>query len=137
MKVALALLFLITSLCAQDKDSLIHYEKQFDPGIYDIMELIFPRKFLTEEANELTVGYRVQVLVTDQLDSANSAKNYIQSILSSAGIQMQVYVIYEPPNYKVRVGDFEHLQEASSLRNFFIEKGFKYAWIVPDKVKKR
>jgi hypothetical protein len=137
MKFALALVFFITSLCAQNKDSLIYYERQFNPEIYDIKELVFPRKFLIDEASELIAGYRVQILVTDQLDSANSVKNYIQSILTTAGIQAQVYVIYDPPNYKVRVGDFEHLQEASSLRNFFIEKGFKYAWIVPDKIKKR
>ncbi|CUU02668.1 Sporulation related domain-containing protein [Candidatus Thermokryptus mobilis] len=137
MKKVLALLILVAPLYSQNKDSLYYYEKQFNPQIYDIKELVLPKKFLTDETGELTSGYRVQIFVTDQLDSANSVKNYIQSILSSAGIQAQVYIVYEPPNYKVRVGDFEHLQEASSLRNFFIERGFKYAWIVPDKIKKR
>jgi len=137
MKKVLALLILVAPLYSQNKDSLYYYEKQFNPQIYDIKELVLPKKFLTDETGELTSGYRVQIFVTDQLDSANSVKNYIHSILSSAGIQAQVYIVYEPPNYKVRVGDFEHLQEASSLRNFFIERGFKYAWIVPDKIKKR
>ena len=137
MKKALALLILVTTLYAQNKDSLYYYERQFNPQIYDIKELVLPRKLLTDAPAELTSGYRVQIFVTDQLDSANSVKNYIQSILSAAGIHEQVYIVYEPPNYKVRVGDFEHLQEASSLRNFLIDKGFQFAWIVPDRVRKR
>ncbi|WP_141655184.1 hypothetical protein [Candidatus Kryptonium thompsonii] len=64
-------------------------------------------------------------------------KNSLQSLLSSSIFQSQkVYIIYEPPNYKVRVGDFERLQDASVLRKFLIENGFKYAWIVNDRIKK-
>lgn len=132
-------LFFLTAICfAQNKDSLSYYEKQFNPSIYDIKDLIFPKKFITDEDTQLISGYRVQILVTTQLDSANTVRNLAQSILSQSNFQSQkVYIIYEPPNYKVRVGDFEKLEEASLMRKFLVENGFKFAWIVNDRIKRR
>ncbi len=133
----LFLFFILSGLAfSQNIDSLSHYEKQFNPALYDIKDLVFPN--LSPTGNEETsLGFRVQVLATNRLDSANNVKNLIQSILNSTNFRSQkVYIIYEPPNYKVRVGDFENLQEASVLRKFLIENGFKYAWIVNDRIKK-
>ncbi len=133
----LFLLFILSELMfSQSVDSLLYYEKQFNPALYDIKDLVFPH-LLPTRSEETSLGFRVQVLVTNRLDSANSVKNSLQSLLSSSIFQSQkVYIIYEPPNYKVRVGDFERLQDASVLRKFLIENGFKYAWIVNDRIKK-
>ncbi len=123
---------------AQQKDSLNFYERQFNPSIYDIKDLIFQNRLFLGESNETTSGFRVQVLTTTKLDSANFVKNLLQTLLNSSSFQSQrVYIIYEPPNYKVRVGDFERLQDASLMRKFLIENGFKYAWIVNDKIQKK
>ncbi|MFN3134049.1 MAG: SPOR domain-containing protein [Candidatus Kryptonium sp.] len=131
-------LFFILSgfVFSQSVDSLLYYEKQFNPALYDIKDLVFAH-LLPTRGEETSLGYRVQVLVTNRLDSANSVKNFLQSLLSSSNFHSQkVYIIYEPPNYKVRVGDFERLQDASILRKFLIENGFEYAWIVNDRIKK-
>ncbi|MEN3037693.1 MAG: SPOR domain-containing protein [Candidatus Kryptonium sp.] len=140
MLIKIVLLLFITAgfLFAQKIDSLSYYEKQFNPSVYDIRELVFPHRLFSDMDKETTSGFRVQILVTNQLDSANAVKNLVQSILGSSIFQTQkVYIIYEPPNYKVRVGDFERLQDASLLRKFLIENGFKYAWIVNDRIRKR
>ncbi|CUU01696.1 Sporulation related domain-containing protein [Candidatus Kryptobacter tengchongensis] len=137
-KPLIMLLILTKFVFSQKPDSLLYYEKQFNPSAYDIKELIFPHRLFLTEDEETISGFRVQVLVTNQFDSANTVKNLLQSLLTSSTFQNEkVYIIYEPPNYKVRVGDFERLQEASILRKFLIENGFKYAWIVNDRIKKR
>jgi len=138
LKTLISLLTIASLTFAQGKDSLIYYERQFNPAIYDIKDLIFPHQSFPDENVETTSGFRVQILTTTQLDSANSVKNLVQNILNSSSFQSQkVYIVYEPPNYKVRVGDFERLQDASLMRKFLIEKGFKYAWIVNDRIRKR
>ncbi|MCS7230288.1 MAG: SPOR domain-containing protein [Candidatus Kryptonium sp.] len=140
MLIKIALLLLITAelSLSQKIDSLSYYEKQFNPSVYDIREIVFPHRLFSNMGEETISGFRVQILVTNQLDSANAVRNLVQSLLSSSIFQSQkVYIIYEPPNYKVRVGDFERLQDASLLRKFLIENGFKYAWIVNDRIRKR
>lgn len=132
-----ALLMLVNFTFAQQEDSLTYYERQFDPAIYDIKDLVFPNQSFLDETDETTSGFRVQVLTTTNLDSANFAKNLIQTLLNSSSFKYQVYIVYEPPNYKVRVGDFERLQDASLLRKFLIDNGFKYAWIVNDRIRKK
>lgn len=137
-KFLLTLLILTGFALSQKPDSILYYEKQFNPSVYDIRELVFPHRFFPDKNEEAISGFRVQVLVTNSFDSANTVKNLVQSLLSSSSFQTQkVYIIYEPPNYKIRVGDFEHLQEASILRKFLIENGFKYAWIVNDRIRKK
>ncbi len=138
LKYIIALSIFVSLSFAQQKDSLNFYEKQFNPSIYDIKDLIFPNRLFLDESNETTSGFRVQVLTTTKLDSANFVKSLLQTLLNSSSFQSQrVYIIYEPPNYKVRVGDFERLQDASLMRKFLIENGFKYAWIVNDKIQKK
>jgi hypothetical protein len=138
LKHTIALLIFVSFSFAQLKDSLNFYERQFNPSIYDIKDLVFQNRFFGDEFNETTSGFRVQVLTTTKLDSANFVKNLLQMLLNSSSFQSQrVYIIYEPPNYKVRVGDFERLQDASLMRKFLVDNGFKYAWIVIDKIQKR
>ncbi len=133
-----AILIFVSISLSQQKDSLNYYERQFNPAIYDIKDLVFPNQPFFDESDETTSGFRVQVLTTTKLDSANFVKNLIQTLLNSSSFQSQrVYIVYEPPNYKVRVGDFERLQDASLMRKFLIDNGFKYAWIVNDRIRKR
>ncbi len=137
-KYIIALLVVVGTSLAQQKDSLNYYERQFDPSIYDIKDLVFPSQPFFDEPDETTSGFRVQVLTTTKLDSANLVKNLLQALLNSSSFQSQrVYIVYEPPNYKVRVGDFERLQDASLMRKFLIDNGFKYAWIVNDRIRKK
>jgi hypothetical protein len=59
-----------------------------------------------------TDGYRVQVLSTDDIDEANLVRAEIYEKTS----RKEVYVIFEPPFYKVKVGDFTSKTEAEDLR---------------------
>lgn len=81
---------------------------------------------------DLVSGYRVQVTFTDNIEQASQVKNQLSPLFTGEN----VYVVYEAPYYKVRVGDFLSRPDANlTLRSLF-EKGYKDSWIVPDKVRK-
>ena len=48
--------------------------------------------------------------------------------------QHKIYVIFEAPNYKVRIGDFIDRQKAEKYRKQLANKGYSSAWIVRTKV---
>ena len=129
-----------------EKTEFIHkYEKTFNPSDYDVetakenpdqknqnprIEQENPPPHI--EGSEIVSGFRIQVSFTENIEAANQLKNDLSPLLP----QEQVYVVYEPPYYKVRVGDFLSRPEANLTLKTLVEKGYKDAWIVPDKVRK-
>lgn len=81
---------------------------------------------------EITSGFRIQVLSTTEIDSANAVKNELSTLPESVGI----YVIYDSPYYKVRVGDFLSRPETNQLLKALMNRGYDEAWIVADRVLK-
>jgi len=77
-------------------------------------------------------GYRIQLLATKDENQANETKK--QAILK---FQEKVYLIFEAPFYRIRVGDYVDEEAAKSLRDEAVKKGFADAWIVPSKVSSR
>ena len=75
-------------------------------------------------------GYRVQVLVTDDLDEANRLKSDVYFTKSVD----EVYVDFEPPFYKVKVGDFSVQKSAEDLRFKLNQLGYKDAKVIKDKI---
>ena len=75
-------------------------------------------------------GYRVVVLSTDDLQTANELK----SELFSKTNQKNIYLDFEPPFYKVKVGDFTSLQDANSLKFKLNQLGYKDARVISEDV---
>ncbi|MCX7607374.1 MAG: SPOR domain-containing protein [Bacteroidia bacterium] len=74
-------------------------------------------------------GYRIQVLTTTSRQAADSLRFHLLETFITTGI----YMIYESPSYKIRVGDFLDRKEAEA----WLERHgreFPGAFIVPDKV---
>jgi hypothetical protein len=69
------------------------------------------------------------LISTQNLAEAISVKAKADSLYS-----MPVYVDFEPPNYKVRIGNYETNEEAMSMQNAMQNHGFKNAWVVPSKI---
>lgn len=76
-----------------------------------------------------TTGYRIQLISTQNLAEAISVKSQADSLYSTP-----VYVDFEPPNYKVRIGNYETNEEAMNMQNAMQKQGFKNAWVVPSKI---
>ncbi len=77
-----------------------------------------------------TNGFRVQVLATDKLEEADSLK----SELSLKVTQKEIYVIFDPPFYKVEVGDFISMSDAKDLNFKLSQMGYTESRVIASTV---
>jgi hypothetical protein len=77
-----------------------------------------------------TDGYRVQVLSSDDIEEANRVRAEIYEKITGK----EVYVIFEPPFYKVKVGDFTLKSEANDLKFKLNQLGYTEAKVVQETV---
>jgi hypothetical protein len=129
----------------EDKHSLAEYEATLNPADYDqeveVVEkshveekkqqspLEIPKDSLAVE-EEVVQGFRIQVFSSSGVDEATLMKD----VVTKKFIGDSVYVVYDAPVYKVRVGDFVNRYEANQRLPEFTEKGYRDAWIVPDRI---
>lgn len=73
-----------------------------------------------------TNGFRVQVLSTDKLEDADSLK----SELSGKVTQKNIYVIFDPPFYKIEVGDFINMSDAKDLNFKLNQMGYTESRVI-------
>ena len=74
-------------------------------------------------------GYRVQLIQTTEPEEAKDIER--DAILR---FDEAVYRVFDPPFYKVRVGDFADWYDAEKIQKLAIKKGFREAWVVRTKV---
>ena len=75
-------------------------------------------------------GFRVLVIATDNMDEANSVRDNIYTQTS----RKEVYISFEPPFYKVKVGDFTDVTEANNLKFKLSQLGYTEARVVQETV---
>jgi hypothetical protein len=126
------------------KVGITQTEKTFNPSDYDDeIEVIqkqheFERQRASAEhqqdsvvvESELTQGFRIQIFATGSFDEANAMRQTAVQRLT----EDSVYVVFDPPFYKVRVGDFRTRVEANQRLGAISATGFADAWVVGDKV---
>ena len=78
-----------------------------------------------DSVQSVSEGYRVQVLATRYFERANSLAVIMKNTVSDS-----VYVDFEAPNYKVRIGDFIDRDSAESLQQELVQMGYNSAWIL-------
>jgi hypothetical protein len=119
------------------------YEKSFRPSEYDkdpkiihpanglpLSETLSVEDRITIAEPETVQGFRIQIFSSENYDEALATRN-------TANLEfpdLWVYVVYDAPAYKIRVGDFLQRSDANSAVDLFITKGYKTAWVVPDRV---
>ena len=74
-------------------------------------------------------GYRVRVLATRYFERAHSFAIIMKNTVSDS-----VYVDFETPNYKVRIGDFIERESAESLQQDLVQMGYNSAWILRSRI---
>jgi hypothetical protein len=117
------------------------FERVFNPSAYDT-ELYLYKKSDTLRVNgrpldqttaappETLQGFRIQLLATNNFDEANTTRNEL-----IAGFpDLWIYLVFEAPTYKIRVGDFVNRAEAKPLLDQFMAQGYRRSWIVPDRI---
>ena len=56
------------------------------------------------------------------------------SAILNATLKDSVYVVYEPPNYKVRIGDYIVREDADKMRKNLHNMGYRLAWVIRTRI---
>jgi hypothetical protein len=82
---------------------------------------------------EVVQGFRIQIFSSSSVDETSLMRNLaVEKFVGDS-----IYVVYDAPVYKVRIGDFINRYEANQRLPEFVEKGYRDAWIVPDRIVQR
>lgn len=92
----------------------------------DKVEETITQSISEDQKPEVTTGFRVQICAVLDEDRAKQIQR--DAILKF--IDEDVYLIYDSPYYKVRVGNCPTRFEADKLQQLAVEKGFEDAWVV-------
>ena len=74
-------------------------------------------------------GFRVQVLATSTRGNADRLRDELTNEYGE-----DIYVVFEAPNYKVRIGNFIDRRQAEKLRLELINKGYPSSWIIRTRI---
>ena len=126
---------------------LSRYEKTFNPSEYDDEIAEIQKQHVMEEEKAASglrqdsvvvesssmQGYRIQIFSTGNIDEANAMRlTAVQRLTEDS-----IYVMFDPPVYKVRIGDFRTRAEANQKLGAITALGFADAWVVGDKIIQR
>jgi len=81
--------------------------------------------FSADTVHWVTDGFRVQILASKSMTKADSL-----SLLLNTALEDSAYVIYETPNYKVRIGDYVVREDADKMRQKLQNMGYRSAWVI-------
>lgn len=132
------LLFILfsTLLVAQDKKIKFDPNKLIDPEpkwplISSPLnsQNLFNDKVSIDSTQIVIEGYRVQILATKQLAKAEKLQKDLSGILNQ-----KIYIVFEAPNYKVRVGNFIDRNKAEIFRQNIIKEGYESSWIIRTRI---
>lgn len=87
----------------------------------------------TDSSKKVTVrqlGFRVQVLATDDLTEAQQMRSDVYFKTN----KNEIYITFQPPLYKVKVGDYETPSGANNLAFKLNQLGFSPTQVVADTV---
>ena len=82
-----------------------------------------------DSVQSVSEGYRVQVLATRYIELADSLALIMKNTINDS-----VYVDFEAPNYKVRIGDFIDRDSAESLQKDLVQMGYNSAWVLRTRI---
>jgi hypothetical protein len=96
-----------------------------------VKPIVIPKTERSQASGETVQGFRVQLIATTDENHARDVKKNAMLRLKN-----KVYLIFEAPHYKIRVGDCTSREEAKSILEDAVTNGFPDAWIVPSTVYK-
>jgi hypothetical protein len=126
---------------------LAEYEATLNPADYDqeveavqrqqieehpFQTVDIPRD-TTAPQDQILQGFRIQIFSSASIDEANTLKATAIAKFAADSI----YILFDAPVYKVRVGDFVARYDANQRLPEFVEKGYRDAWVVPDRIIRR
>ena len=83
----------------------------------------------TDTTQIIVEGFRVQVLATRTRENADQLRQTL-----AEGYAEEIYIVFEAPNYKVRMGNFIDRRDAEALRQTLVKSGYLSAWIIRTRI---
>ncbi|MHB8578819.1 MAG: hypothetical protein ACYDA4_03035 [Ignavibacteriaceae bacterium] len=84
----------------------------------------------TKVVVETAQGYRILVYTSDNLDEADSTKSDVADKTN----RQDVYIVFDPPFYKVEVGDFRVMEDAKNLNFQLKQVGYGDSRVISSKI---
>ena len=116
-------------LILNDDDIIVKKSKSVNAQS-DYDESMIRNEEETKETETIVDGYRVQICALADKEAARDIQR--EAIIK---FNENIYLTYDSPYYKVRVGDCATRFDADKLQRLATEKGFDDAWVVKTKVK--
>ena len=129
---AILILLLFGIVYSQDNSDFI-LPSDFSDRKPDLPDIILPN-FSDDDSgysNSINVdglvkGYRVQVAISENQEDLIDIKDNLEKV-----IKEKIYIQFELPNYKLRVGNFSSRKKAELYRNEIARLGYRSAWVIP------
>jgi len=106
-----------------------------DPAIDTLLQkhVKMNEALLLNTDNYAIDGYRIQIFEESGNKSSTRARE-VMAEFSTKYPDIPVYLTWQAPNFKVRVGDFETRMKAEGFLHK-IERSYPIAWVIRDKIK--
>ena len=106
-----------------------------DAGIDTILQkhVEMNEALLLNTDNYAIDGYRIQIFEESGNKSSTRARE-VMAEFSTKYPDIPVYLTWQAPNFKVRVGDFDTRMKAEGFLNK-IKRSYPIAWVIRDKIK--
>ena len=122
----------VNGLVGQDEGHVVIVQ---DPAIDTLLQkhIEMNEKLLLNTDNFAIDGYRIQIFE----ESGNKSSTRAREVMAEFSVKypdIPVYLSWQAPNFKVRVGDFESRMEAEGFLNK-IKRSYPIAWVIRDKIK--
>ena len=129
---AILILLLFGIVYSQDNSDFI-LPSDFSDRKPDLPDIILPN-FSDDDSgysNSINVdglvkGYRVQEAISENQEDLIDIKDNLEKV-----IKEKIYIQFELPNYKLRVGNFSSRKKAELYRNKIVRLGYRSAWVIP------
>jgi len=99
-----------------------------------LMKHVEMNEALLKDADNYAIdGFRIQIFEESGNKSSTHAKE-VMAEFSDKYPKIPVYLTWQAPNFKVRVGDYGTRMEAEGFLNK-IKRDYPIAWVIRDKIK--
>jgi len=124
MKLLLILIFLYNGM-VYAQDSLIYRDPRVDSLIKKQIQI---NEETTRDSRRNIPGFRIQVASSNDRNQVFNIKTKIYQLYP----ELKPYLIYQPPNYKLKVGNFKTPEEADPYLQKLIQNFPLGVYLVPD-----
>ena len=98
-------------------------DKIFGTSQFGLLDSLKNIRITTQE------GYRLQIFESSSVEETNQTLRKFESSLKDS-----VYMVFEAPLYKIRLGNFVTKNEAEKEKANLTKKGYKNIWIVRSRI---